>query len=196
MSPHSNQHATQSTSFHVYRSKSIFSHTKTMTGPDKRTILYYLDSPMTFNDKWNYTLTRGKGGPIVCKIKKGISWTFGKDPKTIKMANGWETTLKKESALGRDHVFHDPNGTTFRWEVSKNGKHNAIPCINLSTGQVVATWRSCLFSISKEGELVVYSANPEIDLLAATGLAIDEYLSGQRRQKSRAAGVTAAGAAL
>lgn len=104
-----------------------------------------------FSNAWDLTLRRGgQGGEVVCHITKS-GWS---SEKLITMPNGWNCPLVHTGMFSSSHEFVGFDGTTrYKW---KSGTFSSDWTLYRSGDkQVVATWRTSSFSISKDGQLLI-----------------------------------------
>ncbi|KAM0745714.1 hypothetical protein T439DRAFT_330449 [Meredithblackwellia eburnea MCA 4105] len=173
------------TSFHVYKAPGMFNKDDIITHDDKQVVQYHLSFPRTWGG-WDLSLHRGsKDGPLVARIDKG-SWS---SEMRISMRDGWTTTLYKSSIFKWNFKFGGMGGrTVYKWK--SDGMFNSgYTCFNTTNNDIIATWRSTTFALSKDGQLLVSKHYlGETELILTTALALEEWAREQRQRSRRHGG--------
>ncbi|KAM0745716.1 hypothetical protein T439DRAFT_330451 [Meredithblackwellia eburnea MCA 4105] len=173
-------------SFHVYSSKKWKDRDDIVLGADKVTCEYYLTFPIKWSGKWDLKLSKGgKDGPEIATLKKGALGCLSK--VSISMADGHHTDLTKKSVLGRTFYFTSAKGTKYKWKPKSMWSCDYV-CYFSGTDDVVATWRSTLNAVNKDGQLLIsqHYAKEEA-LIMATVLAVEEHAREERQTATLAA---------
>ncbi|ORY85936.1 hypothetical protein BCR35DRAFT_302530 [Leucosporidium creatinivorum] len=170
-------------SFHIYKAGGVFSRDDLVTGDDKKTILFYLDHPLSFFGSWSMTLHRGgKGGPPVSFIdKEALS-----SDMLLRMPNGWHTPLVQPGFFSSSHEFTGFDGkTSYKWKrAAMSSDWTLIKKLPNDARQIVAEYRNSVFSISKDGQLLINAGfTNEVELILTSALAVEEWREQQRRRR-------------
>ncbi|KAM0745703.1 hypothetical protein T439DRAFT_361048 [Meredithblackwellia eburnea MCA 4105] len=159
------RHGGNPISFHVYKAPGVFNKDDIVTHDDKQIV------------------QGSQSGPLVCKISKEI---FSSDFR-VRMANGWSTYMLK-SFISWNFEFGAFDGRSkYKWK--RDGIFGAdFTCFNQNNGDIIATWRSTIFSVVKDGQLLISKHyGREIELILATALVLEEWVRERKKRRNRRA---------